>query len=519
MKKSAIALPPILAILALFGCGGNSPKDTAQKPDSAPPARVLAIEPVDGDRAVAEQTKVSLKLSAPVDSLSFGPASFILKDGNGRPVKGTATSKGLTARFTPDEALDAGQTYTFGFGGGVRDMQGHAFASFASAFLVASPPPTEGPDPLPAIIGPVINDMFLQGRYVEMGISLNGYFGTTAPAPTGYHPMRSGRKMSIVTDYDQNGWDVGTPPQSGDFFLPGSPEQGFTIQFGPARYTNNGNNPKNDITPLSLVDTSTPNLLSAVWTGSINGLSVQRTVSLKPNDFSIKVDMVLTNNTGLPVQGVWFLENGDPDQGKDIGFDYDTWNYITQQPGYAGNADQAWVYSYPDGGGGVGPERSDILMGLGTKDNRARVHRGGFSNRDPIQFWNDNQAPNPNAKIYEDNATSLVYNLGDMAAGASTQFSFTYTFSQYDMVFTDFAGGSRLKINSSNGNYVWEFLSGGVLVNSYSGTGAVTITPTSIYLTDGTTLTLSSSRTRSFSRATYVAPDGVYTLVDVVSRY
>ncbi len=44
--------------------------------------------------------------------------------------------------------------------------------------------------------------------------------------------------MSVVVDYDKNGWTNGNPPQSGDFVLEGDgiPETGWHLSFTSGDY-------------------------------------------------------------------------------------------------------------------------------------------------------------------------------------------------------------------------------------------------------------------------------------------
>src|SRR5690349_5775612 len=67
-------------------------------------------------------------------------------------------------------------------------------------------------------------DVFLGGNYIEIGISGSGSFGSAGAAPTGFHP--TGR-TNLGFNVDADGYDTGTPMNSGDYFLPGSPYEAF----------------------------------------------------------------------------------------------------------------------------------------------------------------------------------------------------------------------------------------------------------------------------------------------------
>jgi hypothetical protein len=112
--------------------------------------------------------------------------------------------------------------------------------------------------------GTYLPDVFLQGTYVEVGISDAGSYGSTSSAPTGYHPRMGGGTLGFVADYEQNGWTNssanGVPNYSGDYFLPGDPWEAFLVEYtyGGTEYTwvNNGANGRYDLIPASLSNTS-----------------------------------------------------------------------------------------------------------------------------------------------------------------------------------------------------------------------------------------------------------------------
>ena len=75
-------------------------------------------------------------------------------------------------------------------------------------------------------------DVFLGGNYIEVGISKSGSFGTsnTAPDSFGSHATsHTDYKLGLIADGD--GWNNGNEPTTGDFFLPGSPEERYTVSY------------------------------------------------------------------------------------------------------------------------------------------------------------------------------------------------------------------------------------------------------------------------------------------------
>src|ERR1700756_2654556 len=78
-------------------------------------------------------------------------------------------------------------------------------------------------------------NVFLKGLSIEVGINTNGAYGSSVPAPVGFHPKggagtantcpttssacpAAGTNLGFVADPDKDGWTVGTPPYFGDYF-------------------------------------------------------------------------------------------------------------------------------------------------------------------------------------------------------------------------------------------------------------------------------------------------------------
>jgi len=274
--------------------------------------------------------------------------------------------------------------------------------------------------------------VFLQGNYVEVGIHSNGYFGTSQNAPAGFHPIGRTR-LGFVADIGMDGWAVGTPPQSGDYFLPGGPEQGFGVKLGTYTANNNGSGSLAQITPISLTETSLR--AEAVWVGQATSgadtLQVTRRATVKPNDLAFTIFVELRNTGSTTPSAVKYLETLDPDNDVDLGGDYTTDNSIIYQPGVGGNTSLAQVAA-------VGTVYPSVAVRLSTNDSRARVSVGGFSVRDPdVVLSAPACTPNgstvcntaPGVVTRGDIAISLAYNLGDLAPGESVTFQYRYQLS------------------------------------------------------------------------------------------
>jgi len=164
---------------------------------------------------------------------------------------------------------------------------------------------------------------FLQGRFVEVGIAPNGGFGSTVDAPTGYHPnisslslcdpargtsVASTRYLGFVADFGRDGWTTGTPPYIGDYYLPGTPQEGWAIQVGSSKGTAYIPNYQGGCTGYTGGLTGTTTGYSsgggtsrAFWTGSFAGLTIKQTTRLDTNDLFFTINVVVKNSTASAI--------------------------------------------------------------------------------------------------------------------------------------------------------------------------------------------------------------------------
>ena len=173
-----------------------------------------------------------------------------------------------------------------------------------------------------AASNPVEDDRFLQGTFVEVGIGGNGHFGSTGSAPDGYHPRDAGggegsgggssaNRLGFVSDRDREGWGVGQ--DDGDFFVPGTPFEGFGVDVGGTSYFNNHED--TDIARLSEVTDVTPERQQSTWTSQVmsNGLQVTQVAAVPVNDQRLDVTVTLTNTSDIALEDVYYARQVDND--------------------------------------------------------------------------------------------------------------------------------------------------------------------------------------------------------------
>jgi hypothetical protein len=284
--------------------------------------------------------------------------------------------------------------------------------------------------PVRAVVGD--EEIFLQGDFIEVGIHAAGSCGTANNAPAGFHPGAGGDgKLGFVADFQKDGWTVGTPPQSADYFLPGVPEEGWTVEWttGGAEHTfgNYGRMGLFAVLKTSLQETSSGETRSAVWQGeATNGaaekLRVTQTVRFHKSDLFFVFNVVLTNTGTVPLDSLEYMRNVDPDQesgGLSGGGGPSTRNYVTN----AGPRKLVVAKGLNFG----------ITCGLGTIDSRAVVSTEGFSNRDPDAILDSPVAPPKATPRQADEAISVAYRFGTLSPGQSVSIDYAYILNEADL--------------------------------------------------------------------------------------
>ena len=298
-------------------------------------------------------------------------------------------------------------------------------------------------------------DVFLGGNYLEVGISAGGSFGTSTAAPSDFHShATSANNYAVGLLMDGDGWDVGNAPTTGDFFLPGSPEErygiayemdGVTYQyFRCDRYNEQmelywGETPTTtDLTAYTTDDSDlSKGLLKAtVHATTPHNVVVENIYSFGVDDKFYKTDVKVINNSGKELKNVRFFRSFDPDQDVDLHGTsyYRTYNKVicnpdSSQPG--GSDNFAMVVA----------RGSYTLEGffLVSFDNRARASRGvdfapnslymsglWVETTPGLPHSSTDEAlamsfDNKNGYVYEDNAIAMTFNIGTLAVGETTE--------------------------------------------------------------------------------------------------
>jgi len=278
--------------------------------------------------------------------------------------------------------------------------------------------------------------VFLQGTYVEVGVHPAGSCGTPVAPPAGYHWWNWYSGLGFVADYGRDGWAVGNPPYSGDYFVPGDPVEGWILEWdyngGTSNFVNEGleNGGSYGVPQTSLTNTSTATEQSCIWVGTAsNGpneqVEVTQVIHFKNDDLFFVFDITLKNVGTVTLENVEYMRNVDPDQEEDWTGNYATSNYVQNQPGVGNSGDTALIVAK-----GL---LYGIPLGLGTINSHAVVSHEGFYNTDPDAILDSPVANPPNAPEVNDIAINLAYRFPSLAPGESITFSYAYVLNEDDL--------------------------------------------------------------------------------------
>lgn len=217
-------------------------------------------------------------------------------------------------------------------------------------------------------------DCFLKGEFVEVGINTCGAYGSPVLPPAGYHPTEGG--LGFVADWESDGWDAGTPDYCGDYFVPGSPVEGWQIQIGPTVWTNTDQGCGGAAIPGDVTDyTYAAGIYTGTWVGNITtgstDLEITQITTLPEDKLYFVTRILLCNNGDEALNDVYYKRNVDPDNDQPWSGEFTTDNIIVYQPP---TDEQALVTSEGLTYG--------CFLGIGARDENSRVSYGNFGTAD-----------------------------------------------------------------------------------------------------------------------------------------
>lgn len=282
---------------------------------------------------------------------------------------------------------------------------------------------------------------FIIGDYVEIGVSGAGGFegavwNAASPPVPGAHYRSSTSFFGFVANPQMDGW----VNYDGDFFTPGSPENGWGFEIidgaNDIKISSNcavptsGTGIDPHFTSIGLTGyTYTGGLQTLTWEGDFDSLaySLHFTIQYSLYDTAMAyVTTVTVNNTGDPIDEFYYYRNIDPDNNQSISGSFTTTNTIVAQA--------SWLSPFAS----VKAEQSlpwPSLCSISATDSMARVSKGGFSNRDASDIWHGTGGLSSSGVSTADEAISIAFKADSLSfTRAEHSFSFATSFKGVDIV-------------------------------------------------------------------------------------
>jgi hypothetical protein len=297
-------------------------------------------------------------------------------------------------------------------------------------------------------------EIFLGGKFIELGISAWGNFGTAGAKPAGFYGAPNITGIGMSADHDGYGIGQNLPI---DYFLPGTPEERFAVGFqanGATNKTSNSErmNSKNMLTVVSN-DSEGRNLAaSATSTWSINGsatMTVKQNISFDAESLWFKNRVNITNNTSNDWTSARFMRSFDPDNTAAQGGAYGTSNTVigtVAVDGYA--AVKAETYLSNDRLYTALNSRSPIMFF--SMDQKSVASIFGFTNTNPYEADAYVTPAQRNVNVQADRAITLTWDTGSLAAGASASFEYYTSLDnrEADAIISEIYGVGLYKLQS-----------------------------------------------------------------------
>jgi gliding motility-associated-like protein len=274
---------------------------------------------------------------------------------------------------------------------------------------------------------------YIVGTSVEIGVDgtygFEGLDATISPPLAGMHYRSGTNFFGFVANPQVNAWAT----FDGDFFTPGSPENGWGLEVGGTSGIVANNNCANsgfgvqDI-PGSATYSHPGTCIEVDYNGTMTtggtNLGVHINYHLGQTDLYYTTTVSITNNTSATIPEIYYHRNLDPDNNEPISFDFTTQNTIVSEPsGLAGGCNLAHVKATS-----VLPSSQPMsYLGLAAVGANFRVSYGGFTNRDASDLWTGGAGmftQTVGATNFADEAISLSYKIVNLAPGATETFKF-----------------------------------------------------------------------------------------------
>lgn len=260
----------------------------------------------------------------------------------------------------------------------------------------------------------------------------------------------------FIVDYGRDGWGTGTPPFSGDYFVPGSPAEGWVAEWteGSTSFNtvNKGLMQQNGMMPPTHIEiTSHENKQASFWVGKTGNLRVSKVTqfsdsgSASTDDLHFSTSVTLKNEGTSPITNLYYMRTVDPDQEQEHTGKYATSNWVDSQrfvngetPSNRAEGPTGSACTSAQAANGectnkcfvaaVGQTYAATYCGLGAINSHCRVNHWGFNNNDASDSWANTlwQSHSEGNRRNWDEAIQLHFFYETIQPGATVQFNYAY---------------------------------------------------------------------------------------------
>lgn len=287
-------------------------------------------------------------------------------------------------------------------------------------------------------------DGWAKGDFIEIGINEKGVFGAkTNNKPPNFHDNRESDgnfKFGFIANPLADGW----VDYDGDFFTPGVPEEGFTIEISGINYNNNNADYlfqiPGEVTNVNVVSSDCfEDTAQITWEGNVAGLNIKRYYSVTQDGLFIQMKTIIKNLSDSVKNDVFFMHNVDPDNNITLSGSYETDMSLISQASSA--TDDVCLVTASQSALGIPQDMDGSHVSFYAKNENIRVSYGGFDNRVASDIWNSTPthfSTEGSTTNFIDAAISLAINIGDIESNQTVSFTYFYILEEIDESFIPF---------------------------------------------------------------------------------
>ena len=270
-------------------------------------------------------------------------------------------------------------------------------------------------------------EVFLGGTNIEIGMSAKGSFGTSGAAPEGFFGTTGNSGIGLSNDHD--GFGTGVDSRI-DYFLPGSPEERWSIGFEGNKYggftqLNSDDTNGISLTNIQTEDLSTPGLLQAGFSGTVShgdkSLDVSKIHSFEPDQQFFKTDVVLENTSSSTINDIVFMRSFDPDNTVYKGGDYTTINTVQKTIDSDGVSLVNAISKPGDSYNNLTGQQANIFYY--SDEENSSVYNSGFSNSNPYAYLSG-AFTEKGYTTTSDSAIGITFDVGTLDSGETSEFTY-----------------------------------------------------------------------------------------------